>query len=76
MRPATITVSTFDRSISVTTAPAALLSGATFSASPSRSTMSASLPGVRLPVLWSSLKPRAPSMVAILSASAHCMSAG
>src|SRR5216117_1149897 len=52
--PATITVSTLLRSISETTAPGTWLSGATLSAVASRMMMSASLPGVREPVLRSS----------------------
>jgi hypothetical protein len=46
--PATKTVSTLVRSISVTTAPGTLFSGATLIASASSRMMSASLPGVRL----------------------------
>src|SRR5215472_5935910 len=57
--PATITVSTLVRSISDTTAPGTWLSGATLIASASRITMSASLPGVREPTLWSSFSARA-----------------
>src|SRR5262244_3170662 len=52
--PATITVSTLVRSINDTTAPGTLLTGATLSAVASRMMMSASLPGVSVPVLVSS----------------------
>src|SRR5262249_30276304 len=62
--PATITVSTLVRSISDTTAPGTLLSGATLIAVASRMMMSASLPGVSEPVLPSSLRAFAPLMVA------------
>ena len=62
--PATITVSTLVRSISETTAPGTLLSGATLSAVASRMMMSASLPGVSEPVFLSSRRCFAPLMVA------------
>src|SRR5882672_6813755 len=67
--PATITVSTLVRSISETTAPGTLLSGATLMAVASRMMMSASLPGVSEPVLPSSLRCLAPLMVANRSTS-------
>ena len=50
-RPATITVSTLERSISDTTAPGTTLSGATLIASALSKMMSASLPGVNVPIL-------------------------
>jgi hypothetical protein len=62
--PATITVSTFVRSMSDTTAPGTLLSGATLRASASRMMMSASFPGVSEPTLLSRRSALAPFMVA------------
>src|SRR5512138_2371374 len=62
--PATITVSTFVRSISDTTAPGTLLTGATLIDWASRMMMSASLPGVSVPVLLSSPRALAPLIVA------------
>ena len=62
--PATITVSTLERSISETTAPGTWLSGATLIAVASRMMMSASLPGVSEPVFLSSRRPFAPLIVA------------
>jgi hypothetical protein len=62
--PATITVSTFVRSISETTAPGTWLSGTTLMRVASRMMMSASLPGVSEPTLRSSRSALAPFMVA------------
>src|SRR5256884_4323519 len=74
--PATITVSTLVRSISETTAPGTLLSGATLIAVASRMMMSASLPGVSEPVLPSSPRCFAPLMVANRSTSRTLRSGG
>src|SRR5262249_7113349 len=59
-----MTVSTLERSISVTTAPGTWLSGATLMASAASRRMSASLPGVSEPTLRSSLRSLAPCSVA------------
>ena len=62
--PATSTVSTRPGWAAYTTWPTGLFTGVRVSESPRSAMMSACLPGVRLPILWSRPQARAPSIVA------------